>query len=217
VVLGRVHRGEARQQQRERQSPADAAAGASHRPECYTRKRVSSTVQSEPGRPIPPRRRRDPEHALPRPVDAPTRRAEVPRVETAASSLPRPRPCASTPPELPRPHKCALRTAWSWFLRGRLQLRLNLTGGQFQNARPSTGDSEAKLDFDRGRRTLISVTFFFTGRRPDRSKNFSALLKTRVRPQRRPFCIPHSVRSARFVQQQRRFTRLRRLYKTHRR
>ena len=62
---------------------------------------------------------------------------------------------------------------------------------------------------------------FFLPRRPDRGRRgrrtSSALLKTRVRPQRRPFCIPHSVRSARFVQQQRRFTRLRRLYKTHRR
>jgi hypothetical protein len=98
-------------------------------------------------------------------------------VETAASSLPRPRPCASTPPELPRPHKCALRVP-----RGRgFFARAVTVASEFdrwpvsERAPFDRGFLEAKLDFDRGRRTLSATRehVFFQPPRKTRKPAFA--------------------------------------------
>jgi hypothetical protein len=141
---------------------------------------VFSTVQSEPGRPIPRDTGGTPNTLSRGRSTRPRVEPQVPRVETAASSLPRPRPCAGTPPELPRPQKCALRVPRGRVFSARaVTVDFDLTGGWFQSRARSSGISVAKPDFDR--------------RKPTRSDSRRTTAFFRLAKSRKPACAHHAV------------------------
>ena len=170
---------------------ADAAAGASYRPECYTGSAFPRRFDPSPDD-------RSPRDAGGTPNTLSRGRSTRPRVEPRYREWrPPPALCRDRVPAPALLPSCRARTMCAPNRVVVVSSRAVTVASEFDRwpvseRAPFDRGFRGETGFDRGRRILISAMFFCsTEARPrsKRSKNFFSALKTRVRPQRRPFCI----------------------------